>query len=252
MGRPILAALLALSLVLAGCNAIAFGGDETPTPRFTPAPVPTDKPTPTPVPQLTPGLTGEGVTDAFALAEAHSAVLDNISYTLHENSTVRYVNGTVFNQFTTHAQIAANDSRFFFIQNGLGINVRGSGKFSMWSNGERFLIARTSNNSTSYAVHDIESEPILPRDAFGFDPTSRERIQALFSSVETRVTGQETRNGTTLSRIVATNVTNPAAFRVVWYNPRNLTLVALVDSQGLVHEYRLNYTATLDNSTVRV
>jgi hypothetical protein len=252
MRRSALPVLLALAIVLAGCNGLALGGGETPAPTVTPAPVPTDEPTPTPVPQLAPGLTGEGVVDAFALAEAHSSVLDNTSYTRYVNSTVRYVNGTVYNQFTSRAQYAANDSRFYTMQNGFGVAVRGSGGLSRWSNGERVIVAETRNNSTSYTVRrNVNGEPIPPQElSFG---TNEEQIASIFSSVETRIAGRMTRNGTTLYRVVATNVTNRGAFgNAMWQSPRNITLRALISSQGFVREYRLNYTATLDNSTVRV
>lgn len=242
MRRSFFVVLLSLSLVLAGCNGIALGEDETPPPRFTPAAVPTDAPTPMPVPQLAPGLMGTGITDAFALAEAHTAVLNDTSYTFYENSTVRYMNGTIYNQFTTHVQFAANDSRFYSVQNGSSIDVRGRDGISFWSNGERVIVAQTSNNNTSYGV--------LPQESFS--GPSVEQIYVLFSSVETRVAGRETRNGTTLYRVVATNVTNPTVFESDWQNPRNVSLQALISSQGLVPEYRLNYTATLNGEPVRI
>ncbi len=252
MRRSILLVLLVLSLVFAGCNGIMLGGDETPERMFTPAAVPTDEPTPTPVPQLAPGLMGTGVTNPFALAEAHSSVLSNTSYTFYSNSTVRYVNGTVFNQFITRVRYGTNDSRFYIVQNGFGVPVRGSSGQSIWSDGERVLRAQTRNNSTSYDIPTAAmGEPIPPQE-FSFLTSNDERIAALFSSVETRVTDREQRNGTTVYRIVATNVTNRGAFEFVWHNPRNVSLRALISSQGLVREYRLHYTATLDNSTVRI
>lgn len=255
MQRSMFAVLLALSLVLAGCSGLGIGGNETPTETSTPAEVPTDAPTQTPVQQLAPGLTGGGVTDAFALGDAHAAVLDNVSYTVHENFTIRYKNGSIFNQVTTRVQIA-NNSRFYIVQDGLGPNVSGSGSFSAWSNGERVLFAQTSNNNTSYNIPPgiEEREPIPPQEAvraIGIDPTNSEQIYGIFSSVETRVTDRTTRNGTTHYQIVATNVTNPAAFDR-GRNPRNVSLQALIDSRGLVREYQLSYTATLNGAPAQI
>lgn len=252
MQRSLLPLLFALAVVLAGCNGLTLGGEETPAPTVTPAKVPTDKPTPTPVPQLAPGLTIEGVTEPFILAEAHGAVLRNASYTYSENLTARYPNGTVYRHSTTHAQYAANDSQFYLVQSGSGIEVYRTDRLSMWSNGERVIVARTRNNTTSYNVpRSANGEPAPPQELL-FKRTSSERIAGLFSSVETRVVGQEQRNGTTVYRVVATNVTNPTVFKRGWQDPRNVTLRALISSQGLVHEYRLNYTATLNDSTVHV
>lgn len=250
MRRSILPILLVLSLVLAGCNAIPLGGDETPEQTFTPAPVPTDRPTPTPIPKLAPGLLGTGVTDPFALVGAHAAVLNGTSYTYHKNFTIWYANGTIFNQVTTRAQYAANHSRFYIIQRGFDINVRGGESFSMWSDGERVLIARTSNNSTSYIFpRSANGEPVPPQE-LSFYGGNNYAVAALFSSVETRVVDSITRNGTTLYRVVATNVTNPAAF--MGQQSRNVTLRALISSRGLVRESHLTFTATLNNNTVRI
>lgn len=248
------ATLLTVALVLAGCNGLALGGDGTPERTLTPAAVPTDEPTPTPVQRLAPGLTGDGVFEAITLGDAHASVLDNTSYTMRENSTAVYSNGTVFNRGTVDAQIAANDSRYYVVLNRSGV-VLGGGTLgrTTWSNGERVLVAETRNNSTSYqSPRGAEREPLSPREALFFDPTNREEIYAYFGAVETRVADRETRNGTRLYRIEATEVTYPAAFVVRWNNPRNLSMTALVDSRGLVHEYRLRYTATLDGETVEV
>ncbi len=256
MQKSIIAVLLAAAVVLGGCSGLAFGGDGTSTQTVTPAAVPTDEPTPTPVPQLAPGLTGQGVADAFALGDAHAAVLDNTSYTMQENFTVRYANGTVINRVTIRTQMAS-DSRFYVVQNGFGVNVRGSGGFSMWSNGERVLQSRTSNGNTSYtSPRGVNGEPVPPQEAIGTlgtDPTHKEQIYELFGSVETRVTDREQRNDTTVYHVEATNVTNPTEFEgVKRQNPRNFAMVAHIDSRGLVRELRANYTVTVNDSTVRV
>lgn len=252
MDRSILPVLLAFSVILAGCNGIMFGGNETPAMTVTPAPVPTDKPTPTPVPQLAPGLTGDGVSDPFELAEAHASALDNISYATRTNFTIRYLNGTVYNQVTTREEYAANHSRFYTMQNGTSIDLYGSKNFQqqIWSNGKRVLVAQMNNTSTSYRVlRTSGGEPIPPQSVYS---SRKERIATLFSSIELHVAGQITRDGMILHQVEAINVTNPATFEDDWQNPRNIMFQALVSSQGLVREYRLNYTATLNNSTVRI
>jgi hypothetical protein len=246
--------LFAAAVVLAGCNGLVLGGDETSTSTLTPVAVPTDEPTPTPVSRLAPGLTGQGVTNAFALGEAHASALDDTSYTMRESHTVEYANGTVYNHGTTDVRLTTNESRYSLHQNASG-TLFGGGTFAraIWSNGERVITAETTNDSTSYdAPRNVEGEPIPPREALMFDSTKRQQLYAYLGAVETRVTDRTTRNGTTLYRVAATNVTDPAAFEVQWTNPRNLSLVALVDSRGLVHEYRLDYTATLGGSPVDI
>jgi hypothetical protein len=255
MRKTILVVLCAAAVVLAGCNGLALGGDETSTRTVTPAAVPTDEPTPTPVPRLAPGLTGEGVTDAFALGEAHVATLDDTSYTMQENFSVTYRNGTDHRRYGIVARLAANDSKYFMTRSVSGSQIYDEGTvvYSVWSNGTRPIRAQTANGNTTYNVpRGADREP-LPPNRVGFTPTNREQMYGLFGSVETSVTGRERRNGTTLYHVEATNVTNPTAFEgAKRRNPTNLTLVAHIDSAGLVRELRLNYTATLNGSPVHV
>ena len=246
MYRPILVGLLVISLVFAGCNGISLGG-ETPTETLTPAAVPTDEPTPTPVPQLAPGLTEAGVTNPFTLAAAHTATLNDTSYLFYENTTVRYENDTITDSSMIRTEFAAAANRFHIVQN--ETNSLGPRNISLWSNGERILVAQTSDNSTSYNVLRNTENDARQFLSFG---TSDERIGRLFSAVETRVTDRERRNGTTLYRVEATDVTNPGAFESEWQNPRNVTLVAHIGSPGLVRAYHLRYEATLDGAPVRV
>jgi hypothetical protein len=254
MQKSIPAVLLVAAVVLAGCNGLAFGGDETPARTVTPAAVPTDEPTPTPVPQLAPGLTGQGVTNAFALGEAHVAALDDISYTMQENFSVTYQNGTDYRQRGVVAQLAANDSRYYVSRSTLGPQIYEDGTvvYSVWSNGSRVIRAQRVNRSTTYSMpRGVDREPVRPRQLI--NPANREQIYRLFGSVETRVTDREQRNGTMVYRVEATNVTNPTAFeRFKRQNPENFSMVAHIDSEGLVREYRLNYTATVNGSPVRV
>lgn len=254
MRKAILLVVLCAAVVLAGCNGFAPGDDESPSRTVTPAAVPTDEPTSTAVPRLAPGLAEGGVTDAFALGEAHASVLDDSSYTLHEEFTVEYANGTAYNRGSTHARLAANDSRYYVLRNASGL-LFGGGAFAraIWSNGERVLVADTTNESTSYdSPRNVEGESVPPREALAIDPTKRQQLYAYLGSVETRVTGTETRNGTALHRVESTGVTNPAAFEIQWTDPRDFSLVAFVDSRGLVHEYRLDYTASLDGTPVEI
>jgi hypothetical protein len=74
--RPTLVTLaVATLLVLAGCSAAP--ADDTAS-TVTPVPVPTDAPGER---RLAPGLSGDGILDAEALAAAHRRHLDGVSYT---------------------------------------------------------------------------------------------------------------------------------------------------------------------------
>lgn len=248
------AVVLAVAVVIAGCNGLAPGGDETPTSTLTPAAVPTDEPTSTPVPRLAPGLTSRGVADPFALGEAHVATLDGISYSMQENLSVTYRNGTSYRRLGSTAQLAANDSRYYVSHNSFAETYsEGPVTNSFWSNGSQIIRAQTINGSTAYSVPRGADRERRSPEQLGYSPTNREQIYTLFGSVETRVTDREQRDGTAVYRVEATDVTNPATFESAkWQTPENLTLVADVDSRGLVSEYRVHYTATLGGSPVDV
>lgn len=93
-----------LVVVVAGCSGLSppagVAGTETGT--LTPVSVPAQS-TPvggtsqstTPANQLAPGLTTEGVTDPFALADAHQTRLVNQSYTRITHTTLAGPNGTL-------------------------------------------------------------------------------------------------------------------------------------------------------------
>ncbi|WP_228842422.1 hypothetical protein [Halococcus agarilyticus] len=156
---------------------------------------------------------------------------------------MRYANGTVYDHDTIRTQHAANGSPIYKTVNTSGRSAYGPGDFSVWSNGQRVLVARTSNDTTSYAAR---------RRGYFRRGTHDEFVAGPLSSVETRVVARGQRNGRDVYRVVATEVTNPAMFESLWRNPRNVTLRAVIDSRGLVREYRLRYGATLNGVPVRV
>ncbi|EMA45417.1 DUF7537 family lipoprotein [Halococcus saccharolyticus] len=247
------AAVLVLAVVLAGCNGLALGGDGTPTRTVTPAAVPTDEPTPTPRPELAPGLTGDGVVDPFALGNAHASILDGSSYTLHENSSVVYPSGMIYSNGTVEAWLTPDEDRYAVVRSG----SQTSASFPVieerfWSNGNRTLSVRSTTDETTYEIIDGDDGPLPVRRVMDGDPTNSERIATVFGAMETRVVGQAVRNGTRLYRVRGSNLTSAFALDDEWDAPGNVALVALVDRWGLVHEYRLNYTASLDGDPVRV
>jgi len=235
----VLPIVIAAMVVLAGCNALTGDDDtETDTPTVTPVDVPTDEPTATPVPVLAPGLTGAGVVDAADLADAHGAALADGSFTYVSNHTVRYGNGTLRSRLNTTAHVANATGPFYSVRNATGpfISSASSQILEVWSDGERVF----TNPENSTSVRDPS------RSLYSF--RGRDQFIKLFNALETRVVGQETRNGTELYRIRATSVANPEYLPRPGLNasknPRNISFRALVDSEGIVRSYHLAYTAT--------
>jgi len=93
--------VLRVLVVLAGCSGLV-GEDSDRAVTVTPAPIPE------PSPQYPPGVAAEGVTDPTMLASAHRSGLTNTSFTRWTNRTVRYPNGTVYQQSNQASRIGAD------------------------------------------------------------------------------------------------------------------------------------------------
>lgn len=134
MRRALAAVALAL---LAGCSGISGVGVEptTDTSTLTPVDVP-ERSTPvdvrrttrTPEDLLAPGLTTEGVTDPFALADAHQSALSNQSYTKITHTSIIGPNGTL----RVIHQVVAVDA-----------------------GGRRYHLTETSESATGYPVSSL-------------------------------------------------------------------------------------------------
>jgi hypothetical protein len=215
----------------------------------TPADVPTDAPTSTY--GLAPGLTRQGVVEPVTLGRAHEAVLEETSYTALSKKTVRYTNGTVIIRETSTSHVVAPTERYYVRFKGRGPE---SYKFNatfwsweFWSDGERTLIARSQGNNTTYRHYESANPP-----AYTPDPLQGEQFYDLFYAINTNVVNQTMRNGTTLYRLTATEITDTdALFRINnrYKNPRDLSFYAVIDSRGLVHRYLIAYTATLTTTS---
>ncbi|MGN8215515.1 DUF7537 family lipoprotein [Halococcus salifodinae] len=239
----VFAIAVAVVVVLSGCNALTGSDTETDTPTVTPAAVPTDEPTPTPMPMLAPGLTQAGVVSVSELANAHEDALDNNSHTVVSNNTVRYENDTLRHQLNRTMRVAEGSEPFYAISryNGSGRQpVVTSQRIERWSEGEQLYSAIVRENETRYSISALNRVFISVQN--------RDQFIKLFNALETRVVGQETRNGTELYRVRATNISNPEYLpRSVLNtskNPQNISFRALVDSEGIVRSYYLGYTTT--------
>ncbi|EMA39617.1 DUF7537 family lipoprotein [Halococcus hamelinensis] len=253
--HPILVWVVALALVLTGCNGFV-PGDGPSTETVTPVAVPTDEPTPTPTPQLAPGLEEAGVTDPFELGEAHAAALDDRSFTVHSETTVRFANGSVYRHDERIGRFAANRSRYDVSSNGSGsVPIHNVSYYSVeaWSDGSQVLTAQRIDENASYDVRrGLDGSPASVSEGyngfFRFEPGTGQAVYTLFGATETRFVGETRRNGNGFYQVTATNVTNPNAFADVGTTDlRYPSLRALVAPNGLVREYRLDYTATLDD-----
>lgn len=252
---------LVVVLALAGCSGISSSGDvvgtesSTLTPVAVPersTPVGETPPTATPENQLVPGLTTEGVTDPFALADAHEDVLTNRSYTRVTHTELVGPNGTLR---STHQVLRV---------------ARG---------GYRYHLTATSASAQSYPVSAVASRlelwyddaPPLFRVGEGENVSYRVGMTGSLGGPVGDVTGEDRLVGLygTVDRWSVRPVISRDHIRVVLESqeppdtdvlrlptlvsePRNADLRVVLTGDGRVVAHRLQYDATFDGQPVRV
>ena len=229
--RGLLSLLLVVCVVLAGCNGV-FGGDTQETSTLTPAAVPTDEPTRTPLPQLAPGLTGEGVVNASALAAAHHATLEDTSYTARRTVTYRTPNGTPVRRIESVTRVA-DDGRF-------RITRRWNGSTSLrrvayYHDGDRLLVATTDTDDATTYRRASPGTVVAQRSSVA--AAGSRRIETMFVAGETVVAGRTERNGTTIYRLVPATPRRPP--ETATGLDRSVSVEARVTDRGRVRSYTL-------------
>lgn len=240
------ALLVALAVVLAGCPAV------------------TSQPTPTPDPDdYPPGVTADGVVDPAALANTHGDTLENTSYTLVSNRTVRYANGTVASGLFVRVELAA-DREFHVTAATAGPDgplflgtPPASGEF--WSNGTVYLRALTRDGTTTY-------NEFTPPDNFvgtwrywratvpfgGQEGHARETIRGIFADVPAEVTGVRTVDGTAVYRIEGEGAASGEFAKAGSGPVGNVSMVAAVTESGVLRRLELSYVTFFEGRSVRV
>jgi hypothetical protein len=258
MRRGAAIAAVCLCLLSAGCAGL-FGDDAAGRGTVTPAPVPTADATTGPD-RHAPGVVGDRVVNATALARAHVAGLSNTSYRVRHTRTV--VNGTgLHERVRTRASISAGYRSYTATRTVTGQGVPAREVHSTWRDG-RALRRTTVNGSTTTAVvadsRGIGGPPRPPRAALFFEPTFNGRLIALLSA--TNVTSVrpgdpvvEQLYGVSLYRIEGAGAADDSA---VTARPvgrvTNVSFSATVTPGGVVRSYALQYTIVDGTDTYRV
>lgn len=239
--------LLAVLLVLAGCGGFASTDTNTET-TMTPAPVPTGQATPV----SRPAALG-GDLDARAVSFRHGAALTERSYTVHEHTVVRYDNGTVRSSLTIVRHVASGTYAATVNATGerhpLGAGrVRGA----FWSDGPRLLYTITSDRTTYGVVDPANYSFWTNRYVALAYPRPGRTVYTPFRVTTPRVVGRTT--APTRFRVVGDDTTAPQLIDAPpgVSAPRNASLGAHVDPNGVVRYYRFSYDATADGAPVTV
>ncbi|WP_458207633.1 DUF7537 family lipoprotein [Haladaptatus sp. NG-SE-30] len=241
--RPaLLAVVLALCVVTAGCSSLFDSDDPPPNPETT-----------TLSGELTPGLSAEGFTDRSELTNAHIRIFLEESFTIRRRVVERANDGTVRGRLESTTRIGSNHSHYFIrsTRNGSLAPKRDHYEFAAWSNGRLSLMARTIDHRTYYWRSRNPDELLI---GGAEATTNHDRLYVLFTAMNvTHVDRIETNDTDTPTyRVVANDLvypvslTNSGGFDSV----ENVSLVAVIDTWGMVHRYRFEVTVTIDGETV--
>lgn len=238
--------LLAVVLV-AGCGGFAPTDPNAET-TMTPAPVPTAQATPVSRPAaLAGGL------DARAVSFRHGAALTQRSYTVRERTVVRYENGTVRSSLAIVRHVASGT--YAATVNATGDrHPLGAGRVraTFWSDGPRLLYTITSNRTT-YGVIDPANYSFWTNRYVALAyPRPGRTVYTPFRVTTPRVVGRTM--APTRFRVVGDDTTAPQLIDTPSgvSAPRNASLGAHVDPNGVVRYYRFSYEATADGAPVTV
>jgi hypothetical protein len=258
--RPVYRLCVVLLVVLAGCSGTGGTvGDsgESPTETVTPVPVPdADPERGRPI-----GIDGSGVSDPRSLAAAHDRRLEERSYRLVSNQTIRYDNGSVRSQYLTDLRLAANRT--------YAVTVRTDGRAGprllgdppavseFWSDGETYVRAFGTTDPTYNEFTPTASGVGTWRfwattGAFEVPRSPSTVIAESLGAVPTRVESTRSVGGDERYRVVDAGASEAELPFPAASPARNVSLVAAVDRSGLVRRLELEYTGRIDGDRVTV
>lgn len=249
--RPCSALLLALLLLLAGCNGLPPPESAaSPTATSTAVEIPSASPTGFP-----PGVTGVGIAEPFTLSEAHAREL-NRSYTVRQETAIRFTNGTLYTSDTSTTRIGESRTRYTYTVTvrGSGPNFLGGGNGTLTahSNGTAVLRRIQTDDTTSYGVYTTPDGELIPPTSVNHGtPRNTERIATLFGHVQnTSVTRQG--DGSFVIQATALGSDTLEIDGGSIQNVTNPTFTATLTAPGLVQQYELRFNGTLNGDSVTV
>ena len=201
--------------------------------------------------QLAPGLNETGIEDPDELSRAHADRLKATSYTAERTVTWTYENGSLHSKMRSRTQVAANHTTFYWEMARVHPGERASSSegfdIEVYSNGTQTWVAQETSDGRE--VQSVGDE--YPADAIVSG--HGDQLYPIASSFSTSVHGEIERGGVTLYHVRSTD------FHTEYLNLSNDLediedgqFWAYIDSEGLVHEYELTYTALPSHSAERI
>lgn len=244
--------LLALLVALAGC-AGAFGGPATETPDDRPT---TTADAATADGQFAPGLTGDGLTDADALVNAHADALTGQSVTLREEQIRRYENGSLRWSVNRTLRTAANRTRFLRVVETSNRSVFGAseGRVAVFADGEAvYRSVETANTSWISPLRTASGGLEAPRNV-RLDLARTDDLYVVLDAFALNDSANvDSADAPGRYRVVSDEIARPdlLASHLNLTAVRNATLTAVVTDDGLLTEYRLEFVGEKRGATIR-
>ncbi|MDL0126632.1 DUF7537 family lipoprotein [Halobacterium salinarum] len=241
MKRKFLSAVLLFLLVLsAGCSGLTdtSGADTTAnTPNTTS--YSSEEPASENTSKLAPGLTEAGVTDAWALAQAHRDSLDNATYTERSHRSV-HTNGTLLRNVSTTLK-RGHGERYIYEFRTYGTEDAPIPNLTVFRN-DSTLVQRTSYDNGTVEYTGPENAATPQTDQYG-------GVYSILSASNTTVSGTVERNSTTLYHVTSVGAPSESS---AYAGVANYEMSALVGPDGLIHEYDISYGTTRDGQEVNI
>ncbi|GAA0231383.1 hypothetical protein ACFFQF_25685 [Haladaptatus pallidirubidus] len=246
MRRALLAIALSLLLSTAGCST--FLGIDGRNPDSNPATTTTS-----PSSELVPGLSTDGLTNRFDLVDAHSRVLQEDSYTMRVRS-VGKLDGNVSYRYNATERRGENGSHHdFAVRQTTNSSTRiRSYRKGVWSNGDLRLSMQERNDNTTYRrgsvghLNPSQNNPPLYSQ-------NRNQLQSLLLAFDvTSVKRIDADSGTPRYRVTASELANRDALSHYLESVANASLVFVVDTWGLIHQYQFEATGMADDQPARI
>lgn len=239
-------------LVLAGCGGFAVTDRDDGSPTLTPVPVPETGIGPDGNRLVAPGVSTSGVFDASVLASAHESTLDASRYRLARTQTVRYANASNASgtpplnaiSWRVAAEPGPEAYRFTKVEEARRVWVvsESYARIDIWYRGSvvrnRFVDAGRQERFWG-SDRATSGGPVR-------DPTSHQTAASDLAAVELEAVGNETIDGTVLTRFRGSRLLSPDRLDVppLVEDPRNVSMTATVDEDGVLRRYSVRYDAT--------
>jgi hypothetical protein len=235
--------VLAVAVTVGGSHV---GSSDPTDPPVTPAAPATEPP---PLPPAgdgpPPGVGDDGITDLDALADAHAEAVGERSHTIwYDRSQPRNLDPNE-TRVRRDVDITAADDRYLVETTEV---VSGNETYlgAVYRDGGVIYTADWNETSRRHErVLRLDWRNVLVPTA----PDLRENLVGRYlSTPRTTVTGTTERDGVTVYRVVGRGAPNSSSLGEV----RDYSVVALVDSRGLVHDLTVRYASVLSDREYRI